>query len=122
MSGEFEKQRPDADAMEPVSEMEKQKTAKGPGISFGKLFGGGKKQPESGNEAKSGTASGKDVRKLTRTELLELLIDETREADRLTEENEELREELAQCRAQLEKVGSLDAVIARLEAILERRA
>ncbi len=120
MGGEIEKQRPDGDSMEPVSDMEKQKTAKGSAISLGKLFGGGKKQ--SGNEAKAGTGYAKDVRKLSRAELLELLIDETREADRLSEENEELREELMQCRTQLEKVGSLDAVIARLEAILEGRS
>ena len=62
----------------------------------------------------------KDLHKLTRTELLEMLVDETKEADRLREENRRLREELDRCRQDLDKTASLSAVLARLEEIVER--
>lgn len=62
----------------------------------------------------------RDLRKLTRTELLEMLVDETKEADRLRLENRHLRKELERCRADLEKTASLDNVIARLEQIVNR--
>ena len=62
----------------------------------------------------------KDLRKLTRTELLEMLVDETREADRLRAENARLRKELEKCKEDLDKTASLSAVLARLEEIIER--
>ena len=62
----------------------------------------------------------KDLHKLTRTELLEMLVDETKEADRLREENRRLRKELNRCREDLEKAASLSSVIARLEEIVDR--
>lgn len=62
----------------------------------------------------------RDLHKLTRTELLEMLVDETKEADRLRAENRRLRKELERCREDLEKVASLNAVIAKLEEIVER--
>ena len=62
----------------------------------------------------------KDLHKLTRTELLEMLVDETKEADRLREENHRLKKELDRCREDLEKAASLSSVIARLEEIVER--
>ena len=62
----------------------------------------------------------KDLHKLTRTELLEMLVDETKEADRLRAENRRLRKELDRCREDLEKVASLSSVIAKLEEIVER--
>ncbi len=71
--------------------------------------GGGSKKDDSLDD---------DLRRLTRTELLEMLIDETKEGDRLRAENERLREELSQCKADLNKTASLDIVIARLERIV----
>ena len=65
--------------------------------SFGKLFGSAKKSSK--GKSSSGRNSEEDIRKLTRTELLELLIDETKEADRL-------------------RAASFEAVIARLESIV----
>lgn len=62
----------------------------------------------------------RDLKKLTRTELLEMLVDETKEADRLRLENRRLRRELERCRADLDKTASLDSVIARLEQIVIR--
>ena len=56
--------------------------------------------------------------KRPRTELLELLIDETKEADRLRAENERLSEELQKCHDDLDRVASFEAVIARLESIV----
>ena len=52
---------------------------------------------------------------------MELLIDETKEADRLRAENERLSSELKKCREDLDRVASLEVVIARLEAIANRR-
>ena len=62
----------------------------------------------------------RDLRKLTRTELLEMLVDETKEADRLRLENRRLKKELARCREDLDKTASLDIVIRRLEEIADR--
>ena len=45
------------------------------------LFGGGRKSSD--EKGGSRRNSEEDIKKLTRTELLELLIDETKEADRL---------------------------------------
>ena len=62
----------------------------------------------------------RDLHKLTRTELLEMLVDETKEADRLRAENRRLRKELERAREDLDRAASLSAVIAKLEEIVER--
>ena len=76
--------------------------------------------PAAGNNAdkQNGTSISDDLHRLSRTELLEMLIDETKEADRLREENERLQEELSKCKADLDKTASLDMVIYRLEKVL----
>ena len=83
------------------------------------LFGGGKKS--SRGKADHGRDMDNDIKKLTRTELLELLIDETKEADRLRAENARLSEELQKCHDDLDRIASFEAVIARLEAIVNGR-
>ena len=83
------------------------------------LFGGGKKSSK-GNE-ESGRNTVDEIKKLTRTELLELLIDETKEADRLRAENERLSSELGIERRLPIRLSYLEAVIARLEAIVNGR-
>lgn len=87
--------------------------------SFGKLFGGGRKAPKERAENKRNSED--DIKKLTRTELLELLIDETKEADRLRAENARLSEELRKCHEDLDRIASFEAVIARLESIVNGR-
>ena len=62
----------------------------------------------------------RDLHKLTRTELLEMLVDETKEADRLRVENRRLRKELERAKEDLDRSASLSAVIAKLEEIVER--
>ena len=62
----------------------------------------------------------RDLHKLTRTELLEMLVDETKEADRLRAENRRLRKELERTKEDLDRSASLSAVIAKLEEIVER--
>lgn len=107
-----------------VSE-EKNTSAKG-GFKMGNLMGslsglaskGGSKPAGKGGSKESTPAD--EIRKLTRTELLEMLIDETKEADRLREENERLQKELNRVRADLEKTASLDIVIKRLQEIIDR--
>ncbi len=96
-------------------EMAEEKTKK---ASKG-LFGGGKKS--SGAKGESGRNTEDEIKKLTRTELLELLIDETKEADRLRAENARLSEELQKCHDDLDRIASFEAVIARLEAIVNGR-
>ena len=128
MSEENRTAREEADfgarAVDEASEIRKENMQKKDHASFGKLFGGGKKpakEKPSRDRAEDGRGSEENVRKLTRTELLELLIDETRESDRLREENRILREEVEKCREELDRVASLDAVIARLEMIVNGR-
>ena len=58
-----------------------------------------------------------DAKKLSRTELLEMLIDETKEAERLRLENERLRAELENCRRDLDRSASLQIILRRLERI-----
>ena len=96
-------------------EMAEEKTKK---ASKG-LFGGEKKS--SGAKGESGRNTEDEIKKLTRTELLELLIDETKEADRLRAENARLSEELQKCHDDLDRIASFEAVIARLEAIVNGR-
>ena len=108
-----------------VSE-EKNASAKG-GFKMGNLMGslsglaskGGSKSAGKGGSAKESSPAD-EIRKLTRTELLEMLIDETKEADRLREENERLQKELDRVRADLDKTASLDIVIKRLQEIIDR--
>ncbi len=84
--------------------------------SFVNLFKGGNKSLGSTTEKER--SSEDDIKKLTRTELLELLIDETKEADRLRADNERMREELKRCHEDLDRIASFEAVIARLESIV----
>lgn len=83
------------------------------------LFGGGRKSSNDKGGSERNTVD--EIKKLTRTELLELLIDETKEADRLRAENARLSEELRKCHEDLDRVASFEAVIARLEAIVNGR-
>lgn len=83
------------------------------------LFGGGRKSSD--EKGGSRRNSEEDIKKLTRTGLLELLIDETKEADRLRAENARLSEELQKCHEDLDRIASFEAVIARLEAIVNGR-
>lgn len=107
-----------AEPAEKTAQKSSGKSAKKSG-SFGRIFGGGKKSSKSRPD--SGSNSEDDIKKLTRTELLELLIDETKEADRLRAENDRLREELERCHADLDRIASFEAVIARLESIVNGR-
>ena len=93
-------------------EMAEEKTKK---ASKG-LFGGGKKS--SGAKGESGRNTEDEIKKLTRTELLELLIDETKEADRLREDNERLREELAKVKAVRKQVEDALALCNQREEAL----
>ena len=79
--------------------------------SFGKLFGGGRKAPKEKTENKRNSED--DIKKLTRTELLELLIDETKEADRLRAENERLRLKVQENDMKLTELGKLSVGVAK---------
>ena len=94
------------------------KKASNAGTKFGSMFKG-IKLPAAGKSGKGeGNKLDEDLHRLTRTELLEMLIDETKEADRLREDNERLREELAKVKADLDKTASLDKIMERLEKII----
>lgn len=58
-----------------------------------------------------------DIKKLSRAELLEMLIEQTQLADRLRQRNKKLTKELAICKANLEKAASLQIIMRRLERI-----
>lgn len=58
-----------------------------------------------------------DIKKLSRAELLEMLIEQTQLADRLRQRNKKLTKELAVCKANLEKAASLQIIMRRLERI-----
>ena len=58
-----------------------------------------------------------DVKKLSRTELLEMLIEETREAEALRAQNEKMEAELVRLRADLDRTASLEVLLKRLERI-----
>lgn len=58
-----------------------------------------------------------DIKKLSRAELLEMLIDQTRETDRLRARNKRLTRELQECKENLERSASLQIVMNRLEKI-----
>lgn len=55
-----------------------------------------------------------EVKHLSRAELLEILIEETKEAERLQKENDALRQELAGCKADLERAASLKVIMRQL--------
>lgn len=69
------------------------------------MFGSKKRSPE------------EDVKKLTRSELLEMLIEETKTAEALREENEQLKAELARSRKDVQTAASLEMILRRLERI-----
>ena len=58
-----------------------------------------------------------DIKKLSRAELLEMLIDQTREADRLRNRNKRLSKELQECKDNLERAASLEIIMRRLEKL-----
>lgn len=58
-----------------------------------------------------------DIKKLSRAELLEMLIEQTRLADRLRIRNKRLTKELEECKANLERAASLEIIMTRLERI-----
>ncbi|MBQ9155373.1 MAG: hypothetical protein IJ137_01180 [Eubacterium sp.] len=58
-----------------------------------------------------------DIKKLSRAELLEMLIDQTRLADRLRVRNRRLAKELEEAKANLERSASLQIIMQRLERI-----
>lgn len=101
------------------TEQNKKEGGSGAGLKLAGMFKG-IRIPAAGNHAdkQSDTNLSDDLHRLSRTDLLEMLIDETKEADRLREENERLQEELAKCKADLDKTASLDMVIHRLERVL----
>ena len=63
-----------------------------------------------------------DIKKLSRAELLEMLIEETREAEELRKANQKLTSELAACREDLNRAASLQVILERLERIAGVRA
>lgn len=75
---------------------------------------------------KQGDGSGKnDLRRLSRVELLDMLLEQTVEVERLTAENEALKAELAQVDDRMARIGSfesreqrVDEILAKLEGIV----
>ncbi len=63
-----------------------------------------------------------DARKFSRSELLEMLIEETKEAERLKAENERLSAELTRCKEDLDRTASLAVIISKLEDIVSSGA
>ena len=63
--------------------------------------------------------SAKDLRKLSKTELLELLVEQGRENLALRAELEQARAELAERRLELEQSGSIAEAAHRLSGIFE---
>ena len=103
------------------------KEEKAGGLAGLRLGGLAKSMPQLGGIRRGGSRSSEkeaapveEIRKLSRTELLEMLIDETKEAERLRLDNERLQEENKRLRADLEKTASLDMVISRLQTIVDR--
>lgn len=71
-----------------------------------------------GSKVKNNTPEN-EIKKLSRAELLELLIDQTRLVEKLNARNKSLSAELAECKAELKRVASLEVIIGRLEKILQ---
>lgn len=61
-----------------------------------------------------------EIAKLSRVDLLEMLIDATRETQRLREENTRLQAEIERCEAELNKTETLEDVVNRLSEIINR--
>lgn len=72
------------------------------------------------HSAESGKKNAKrDMKKLSRVELLEMLLDVTRENDALRQENEKLQEQLNDRQIRLEESGSIAEAALRLNRIFE---
>lgn len=61
----------------------------------------------------------KELKRLSRAELLELLLVQTREVERLREELAQTREELAQRRLKLEQAGDLATAVVMVNQVVE---
>ena len=61
----------------------------------------------------------KELKRLSRAELLELLLVQTREVERLREELAQTREELAQRRLRLEQAGDLATAVVMVNQVME---
>ena len=59
----------------------------------------------------------KELRKLTRSELLELMLEQRREIDRLQEELEETREALQERNLKIESCGSIAEAAAEVNSL-----
>ena len=82
----------------------------------------GKRRPDekrTGGEGRDDALTEKELRKLKRAELLELLVEQSRIVDQLQKEVGELREEAARRRIGLEKAGSIAEASLQLTKIFE---
>ena len=61
----------------------------------------------------------KDLKRLSRTELLELLLQQTRERERLEQELEEARRQLADRQIRLEKAGDIAHATLEINGVME---
>ena len=61
----------------------------------------------------------KELKKLNRAELLELLLVQTKEMERLREELKQAREELTQRRLKLEEAGNIAAAALAVNGVME---
>lgn len=61
----------------------------------------------------------KELRKLNRRELLELLLEQSRENERLREELEQTKEQLNSRKIQIEEAGSIAEAALKLNGIFE---
>ena len=61
----------------------------------------------------------KELKRLSRTELLELLLEQTRERERLELELEELRKKLADRQINLEKAGDIAQAVLQINGVME---
>lgn len=61
----------------------------------------------------------KEVKKLNRAELLEVLLEQSREIERLRAENQELKIQLEDRRIQLASAGSIAEAALRLNGVFE---
>ena len=70
-------------------------------------------------ENKAPAEKQRELKKLSRTELLEMLLDVTRENDILKAENEELKARMEDRRIRLEESGSIAEAALKLNGIFE---
>ena len=61
----------------------------------------------------------KDLKRLSRTELLELLLQQTRERERLEQELEEVRRQLADRQIRLDKAGDIAHAALEINGVME---